>query len=418
MAGVVVAARGRLRPERRARPFVIVALILIAALRRRRPLRARAGSARTRACHRLAASRTGGASHRRCEAIAAPRAESTLDPAVTATVTAALEALEAVPLGLPPGLELEWLGVAGYRLTYEDVSILVDPYVSRVPLRNVLLRRRALPDAEPDRPLHPRAGDVAGILIGHTHWDHAVDAPALARRFDAPAYGSESLAHLMRLHGLDARRRRAAAPYELGPFVGQLHAEPALEAAVRAQGAVRRAADLRGRARAQRRARTSAARCTGSGSRSRGSRSITRAAPTSTTRSAIEPVDVFLAGVTGRQVTPRYWERILPRLDPRVLVPTHYDDFFAPLGKPLKLVRRVGIAAAPRRGPRGQRRGDDRRRAAGTRWARVSRSRSLMSPTRVAASARRSHRIGSAVSGTSAPSSVNTQASASRRTAP
>ena len=52
------------------------------------------------------------------------------------------------------------------------------------------------------------------------------------------------------------------------------------------------------------------------------------------------PVDVFLAGVTGRQVTPRYWERILPRLDPRLLVPTHYDDFFAPLEQPLKLVRR------------------------------------------------------------------------------
>jgi len=46
------------------------------------------------------------------------------------------------------------------------------------------------------------------------------------------------------------------------------------------------------------------------------------------------PVDVFLAGVAGRSVTPRYWERILPRLDPRVIVPTHYDDFFKPLGEP------------------------------------------------------------------------------------
>ena len=59
----------------------------------------------------------------------------------------ALAELERVPLGLPDGLALEWLGVAGYRLTYEGVSILIDPYVSRVPLRNVLLRRRALPDA-------------------------------------------------------------------------------------------------------------------------------------------------------------------------------------------------------------------------------------------------------------------------------
>ena len=60
-----------------------------------------------------------------------------------------------------------------------------------------------------------------------------------------------------------------------------------------------------------------------------------------------EPVDVFLAGVTGRQVTPHYWERILPKLDPRVLVPTHYDDFFAPLGNELKLVRKVDLEGVP-----------------------------------------------------------------------
>ena len=57
----------------------------------------------------------------------------------------ALSELERRPLGLPQGLDLEWLGVAGYRLTYEGVTILVDPYVSRVPLRSLLLRRPALP---------------------------------------------------------------------------------------------------------------------------------------------------------------------------------------------------------------------------------------------------------------------------------
>ena len=56
---------------------------------------------------------------------------------------------------------------------------------------------------------------------------------------------------------------------------------------------------------------------------------------------------MFLAGVAGRSVTPRYWERILPRLDPRVLVPTHYDNFFSPLGRPQDFVRRVDLAAVP-----------------------------------------------------------------------
>ena len=59
------------------------------------------------------------------------------------------------------------------------------------------------------------------------------------------------------------------------------------------------------------------------------------------------PVDVFLAGVAGRSFTPRFWERILPRLDPRIVVPTHYDDFFAPLGRGLEFVRQVRFAELP-----------------------------------------------------------------------
>ena len=112
----------------------------------------------------------------------------------------ALRELERVPLGLPAGLELEWLGVAGYRLSYEGTTVLVDPYVSRVPLLSVILRRPTLPDATLiDR--YVRRADA--ILIGHTHWDHAVDAPAIARRDGATVYGSDSLARLMALHGLD-----------------------------------------------------------------------------------------------------------------------------------------------------------------------------------------------------------------------
>jgi len=47
---------------------------------------------------------------------------------------------------LPAGLEVEWLGVSGYRLSYEGRALYIDPYFSRVPLSSLLLRRRALPD--------------------------------------------------------------------------------------------------------------------------------------------------------------------------------------------------------------------------------------------------------------------------------
>src|SRR5262245_34113432 len=128
--------------------------------------------------------------------------------------------LETTPLDLPPGLDIEWLGVSGYRLEFEGQAIFIDPFVSRVPLRTLLLGRQALPDpAMLERFIAPR-GQVSGILVGHTHWDHAVDTPALAARYGVNAYGSASLAHLMQLHGLgdQAVEVDPGREYELGPF--------------------------------------------------------------------------------------------------------------------------------------------------------------------------------------------------------
>jgi L-ascorbate metabolism protein UlaG (beta-lactamase superfamily) len=58
-------------------------------------------------------------------------------------------------------------------------------------------------------------------------------------------------------------------------------------------------------------------------------------------------VDVFLAGIAGRAFTERYWQRILPRLQPRAIVPTHYDNFFRPLGAPLEFVANVQLSQLP-----------------------------------------------------------------------
>jgi L-ascorbate metabolism protein UlaG (beta-lactamase superfamily) len=257
--------------------------------------------------------------------------------------------LERVEVGLPPGLEVTWLGVSGYRLTYEGVSLFVDPYVSRVPLRALLLRRRALPDPVMLDRYATAPGDVAGVLVGHTHFDHAVDAPALARRHGTRAYGSSSLVHLMRLHGLEDLAVEVVQhrPYELGPFVvrfvpsrhskllfgrkvpmaGELTCDH-LDAL--APGAYRCGAVYGIRIEVG-----------GVSFFHQGSANLDDAALQH------DPVDVFLAGVAGRSVTPHYWRRILPKLDPRVVIPTHYDNFFSPLGREQDFVRRVELAAVP-----------------------------------------------------------------------
>ena len=100
---------------------------------------------------------------------------------------------------IAPGVELRWLGTAGFALRAEGTTILIDPYVTRVPL-GALIRRRAIP---PDERAIARWIDAAdAILVGHTHFDHALDTPAIAARFGCKAYGSSSLAQLMaRIHG-------------------------------------------------------------------------------------------------------------------------------------------------------------------------------------------------------------------------
>lgn len=257
--------------------------------------------------------------------------------------------IEGRRLDLPNGLDVAWLGVSGYRLTYEGVSIFIDPYVSRVPLRSLLLRRRALPDPALIDRYAAAPGEVAGILVGHTHFDHAVDAPELARRHGADAYGSDSLVHLMRLHGLGDRAVEVVPQqaYELGPyvvrFVPSRHSKLILGRKVPMDGELT-CDHLDGLA-------PGAYKCgavygirievAGISIYHQGSADLDDEALGS------DPVDVFLAGVAGRSVTPAYWDRILPRLDPRIVVPTHYDNFFTPLGRTQDYAWRVALGEVP-----------------------------------------------------------------------
>ncbi len=250
----------------------------------------------------------------------------------------ALRELESRELGLPAALKLRWLGVSGYAMTYEGNTLLIDPYVSRVSLGAVIRREPAIPD--PARIERHLGGleHVVGVLVGHTHFDHAVDAPAIARRFGCRAYGSSSLTRLMQVHALEQQVVEVE-PYktcELGPFTvsftPSLHSKLILGLAVPFAGELTcehldalspgayRCGEVYG-------IRIDVA---GVSFYHQGSANLID--------DAIRPhergIDYFLAGVAGRGFTNDYWARILRRLEPRVIVPTHYDDFFRPLDAP------------------------------------------------------------------------------------
>jgi L-ascorbate metabolism protein UlaG (beta-lactamase superfamily) len=263
----------------------------------------------------------------------------------------ALRELQARRLDLPPGLELEWLGVSGYRMTCEGQTIFIDPYVSRAPLSTVISRKPTLPDpVRVERYLaRPETETVRAVLIGHTHFDHAIDAPAVVRRYGCPAYGSRSLTNLLSLHGL-AEHSVEVTPgttYEIGPFqvtfTPSLHSKLLLGLAVPASGELTcdhldalnpgayRCGTVWGI-----RIEVAGVSFYHQGSANLVDELVPRGG-----------VDYFLAGVAGRGFTDRYWERILSRLEPRTVVPTHYDDFFRPLDADMGLTTNVNIAHVP-----------------------------------------------------------------------
>jgi L-ascorbate metabolism protein UlaG (beta-lactamase superfamily) len=260
-----------------------------------------------------------------------------------------LAELEARLLQLPPGLEVEWLGVSGYRLSYEGRTLFVDPYLSRVPFRSLVSRRPALPsEAALDRFLRA-PGETVGVLVGHTHFDHAVDAPAIARRTGCRAYGSSSLVNLMALHGL-ADRVVEVEPYrtyELGPFevsfTPSVHSKLLLGLAVPYDGELS-CEHLDSLA-------PGAYRCGqvwGISIAVAGLRFYHQGSANLVDDAVRERgVDVFLAGVAGRSFTRDYWQRILPLLEPQAVVPTHYDNFFRPLGADMEFVVNVQLSGLP-----------------------------------------------------------------------
>ncbi len=94
---------------------------------------------------------------------------------------------------------LTYLGVAGWRLdAAANHTLLVDPYFTRVraPDDNTVLH----PDTAMIARFAPPRADV--ILVGHSHYDHLMDVPEIAKRTGAIVVGTESTANVARADGV------------------------------------------------------------------------------------------------------------------------------------------------------------------------------------------------------------------------
>lgn len=92
-------------------------------------------------------------------------------------------------------LAMTYLGVAGWQIEAAGKTILVDPYFSRPNLDGPIAS-----DPQAVAAHAPKRADL--IVIGHSHVDHLLDAPAVALATGAQIMGSDSTARVAKAAGV------------------------------------------------------------------------------------------------------------------------------------------------------------------------------------------------------------------------
>jgi L-ascorbate metabolism protein UlaG (beta-lactamase superfamily) len=89
----------------------------------------------------------------------------------------------------PPGLRIRWLGTAGFEISDDDTSILIDPFMSRPGILDTFLLKPLAIDTEAvDRYVFDPMGPdglrkLKLVLVSHTHHDHAEDVPYVLAKY-------------------------------------------------------------------------------------------------------------------------------------------------------------------------------------------------------------------------------------------
>lgn len=103
-----------------------------------------------------------------------------------------------------PGVFVTSLGNAGMYATDGETGFMIDPFVSRYGIARVALGCGMPPRLNLVNEWHDRvvSHGCAAVLVGHSHYDHAMDAPFFAARAGCRLVGSESTANIGRGAGL------------------------------------------------------------------------------------------------------------------------------------------------------------------------------------------------------------------------
>jgi L-ascorbate metabolism protein UlaG (beta-lactamase superfamily) len=238
-------------------------------------------------------------------------------------------------------VRVQWLGTAGFAIRADGHTLLFDPYLTRAGLAACALER-----LEPDLAAIARhVPEADAIVVGHTHFDHALDVPAIAKRTGARVFGSSSAARLCRLDAVpeerivDVERALRAATYEadVGPFhlrfFPSAHSKLVL-GRVPMKGEIDDCDALPMRMHHYRCGAVFCVEVTVLGKR------VVHLGSADLVEASLPPdvaeADLLLACVAGWTKTPRFPERVARAFDPRAVLLSHWDDFFTSLDRPVR----------------------------------------------------------------------------------
>ena len=238
-----------------------------------------------------------------------------------------------------PHVSVSFLGVSTLLVSDGETAFMTDGFFTRPPKTSVFFGRIA-PDPERIASALRRAGveRLAAVFAVHSHYDHAMDSPEVARRTGAVLVGSESTANIARGVGFPEtglRLIRPGEPMTFGAFtltpIRSQHFPHGMAMGEIAQPLAppARAMDyLEG----------------GSWSllvsHPAGSLLIQGSAGWQDGALAGRHADVVLLGIGGLGTRDEayqqgYWDAVVGAVGPRCVIPIHWDDFSLPLDEPL-----------------------------------------------------------------------------------